>query len=468
MIPDSLFKKVHTLFFYALIILLPTQLGYHFWPEWAMVLGRRVDYLSPTLYLTDVLIVLVLLFWAASWISGIRNRESRIMINTKRTVLASKTIIRNSLFIIPLLFIFTNIYFAVSRPVAVYSWMKLLEFSLLGVYIVKTRPEARKIVLALSVAVLYSSLLAIVQFVLRHSVGGPMWMLGERMFSESTPGIARADINFSLFTYHVSLFRLRPYATFPHPNVLGGFIAVSLPLFIASMCHRVRASKKITNSFLRQFNNLTIQQFGFLLERLEKPYLITVIASGLVALVLTFSRSAWAAGMVGILIVCRKQIVASKVRLALSVLAVLAACYFLFTTFSVNDESVVVRQQLNTSAVKIWQSSPLFGAGLGNFLVALPSHIPSRAVYFLQPVHNIYLLLLSEIGLVGIGIIAIIIYFYLNHESGIMNHEKTKKVSQTIIHYSLFIILFLGLVDHYPLSLQQGRLLLTILIGLLW
>ena len=44
------------------LLLIPTQLGRHWWPEWSLVRGVRVDYLSPTLYLIDLLWGLWLIF----------------------------------------------------------------------------------------------------------------------------------------------------------------------------------------------------------------------------------------------------------------------------------------------------------------------------------------------------------------------------------------------------------------------
>jgi hypothetical protein len=37
-----------------------TQLGYHFWPLSSLVYGIRIDYLSPTLYFLDCLIIMFL------------------------------------------------------------------------------------------------------------------------------------------------------------------------------------------------------------------------------------------------------------------------------------------------------------------------------------------------------------------------------------------------------------------------
>src|SRR5476651_2543095 len=52
-------NKLSLLFFYLLILFLPTQLGKHFWPNFSFVYGIRVDYLSPTIYISDILFVLL-------------------------------------------------------------------------------------------------------------------------------------------------------------------------------------------------------------------------------------------------------------------------------------------------------------------------------------------------------------------------------------------------------------------------
>lgn len=364
------------LFFYLLLSLLPTQLGIHFWPEWTLVLGRRVDYLSPTLYLTDILVFLTLLFW----------RPKKVP---------------NLLFILG--FALLNILFASSHWVALYKWTKIFEFTLLGFYIYRTKPSFSSILVSLSIGALYSSLIAITQFVLGHSVG--LWILGERTFTNTTPGIAQYNLCLSPTNCRLVL---RSYATFPHPNVLGGFLAVILPLAI------------------REF------------VKGKKLFYGAVTTLGTIALVITFSRSAWVAALAGVIILYRKRLLFLLVPLI--VLAGLLV--------NVQDESFVVRQELNTAAVSMFLHSPFVGVGLGNFLTELPKTLVSRTIYFLQPVHNIYLLLLSETGLVGFAVFIWIL-------------RKVKSITA----YSLYLLLFLGLIDHYSFTLQQGQLLFTILLA---
>lgn len=432
MIHNSLFNKLHRVFFYLLIVLIPTQLGLHFWPSWAMVLGRRVDYLSPTLYLTDILIVFMLLCWIIDLLPRITNYELRI---------TRKTIIYNLLFIIPFIYIIANIYFAASWQVAIYAWIKFFEFFLLGLYIVKTKPKFDRIVFFLSLSVIYSSGIAITQFFLQHSIGGIFWFLGERTFSATTPGIAQIPLCLPRAVSCPLL--LRAYGTFSHPNVLGGYIAVVMPLIIFNKTKKIPIFKMIT------------------------------IILGLLALILTFSRSAWVAGVLGVgiwYLVSGNSHLASwykihiqtiKPRMLFPVLFfVLFIASITVPQFLGDSESVVVRAQLNASAISLIRQSPFFGVGAGNFLGQLPEVLPSRMIYFLQPVHNIYLLLLSEIGFVGSIILGWLLF------TTIKDHKEKFSIQNTMIRISLFMILLLGFTDHYAFTLQQGQLLFTLLFAL--
>ena len=429
MIHNSLLNKLHRYFFYLLLVLLPTQLGYHWWPSWALVLGRRIDYLSPTLYVTDILIFFVILFWVIDWISRSMNHELGIMVKTK----TRSFLIHYSLFIL-LLCLFTgiNILFASNHMVALFAWIKIAELVGLGLYIIHTKPKFSSILFPLSIGVLYSSMIALAQFIFQHSIGGIFWFLGERTFTSQTPGIAQIPFCFPSRLNCPLL--LRAYGTFSHPNVLGGFLAITLPLLLTQ--------------FLKKKNLF---------------YIVTCVV-GILALVLTFSRSAWIVALFGMAYVIVRE---KKKFIVFTLLSAGIVLFYIGNTFRFQDESIVVRQQLNAAAVSMFFGSPVIGNGLGNFLVGLPAHLVSRQIYFLQPVHNIYLLLLSEIGIIGFGIfIYLIISCFKNYESGIMNNRKNLFLSSIIIHYSLFAILLLGLIDHYFLTLQQGQVLFTIFLSL--
>ena len=411
----------HRFFFYLAVLSLPVQLGFHFWPAWAQVLGRRIDYLSPTLYLTDILVWLTLVSWIFSSIRGFNMYDLRCK--------------NKKIFFLGLLISF-NVYFAVNQQIAIYAWLKALEFVLFCWYIARTKPNLSRVTQLLSFGVLYSSLIATAQFLLQHSIGGPLWFLGERTFDVNTPGIATIQ---SCQLSAVSCQQLlRAYATFPLPNVLGGFLAVTLPI---------------------------IALRGWEERKLGRKFFVTSFVAGFIALVLTFSRSAWAVfglAILGMFIFGRMKKVASQNVSPRFIVGVFGLILFIGTwaIWLIRDtsESVVVRQELASSAVILWQQAPLVGVGLGNFLIALPHALVSRSIYFLQPVHNIYLLILAETGIIGLGLFLWFIWFIMT---------KIKKIF-SIWHLSFIILLTLGLIDHYPLTIQQGQLLLSLLVGLVF
>ncbi|MEK7543693.1 MAG: O-antigen ligase family protein [Patescibacteria group bacterium] len=456
--------KWHQRFFWLLLLFLPTQLGYHFWPQWAGVLGRRVDYLAPTIYLTDILIFLIIVAWVVPRVvQMVRGNPKSKFLNPKQIQKFKIQILQTKYLwmMAGVVFAIVNIFVATNKPIAIYKWIKVSEFVMLGWYIVRTRPTLSAIITPLSVGILYSSILAIIQFILQHSVGGPLWWLGERTFGVDTPGIARYDFNFQLLTLNFQLFGLRPHATFPHPNVLGGFLAVVLPLLIYNL----------------QIYKSTNLQMNDSLKKMLQWGLGLTISIGVVALILTFSRSAVVVGAIAIALTIARirndarpergrrelRIMNSKrfvVTAVIGLLIILLASYFMIHNST--EESVVVRGQLNAAAIKLWQTAPLFGVGLGNFLVRLPETLPTRTIYFLQPVHNIYLLILSETGVVGfLPVLLLLVKIFL---WTINNKQKARE--SFVYCLLLTALLVLGLVDHYLLTLQQGQLLLTVFTGL--
>ncbi|MDP4030687.1 MAG: O-antigen ligase family protein, partial [Candidatus Beckwithbacteria bacterium] len=115
-------------------------------------------------------------------------------------------------------------------------------------------------------------------------------------------------------------------------------------------------------------------------------------------------------------------------------------------SFLAPETSFSRRSQLTNISLKMFQDRPLTGVGLNNFTVVMDryGYVPA-ATRFLQPVHNIYLLILSETGLIGtLG------FLYLILQGLSLKAFKERP---------LWILLFLGLFDHYPLTLQTGLLL---------
>jgi len=407
---------LHKVLFYLTILLLPTQLGFHTWPDWAFVLGRRIDYLSPTLFVTDITIILMTLAW----------------IYTKKIV----PLKRNVVVIVGLILMSLGLTIVVSNEpiLSLYKWIKILEYGVFMYYIVKTKPTINHIVLALSVGALYSSLIAMTQFFLQKTINGPLWFLGERSFDQTTPGIAKAQ--WCWFTTRLCEERIRPYATFPHPNVLGGYLATSIVLILSTI-------KKTAATHIKQF-------------------FVIVISISTIALMLTLSRSAWMIAVLGsgTLLYINWKHFSKKQHIGLVIMLLVMAGITLpyLVVLNTSHESVFLRYDLMVSALQIFLKHPMFGSGLGTFLVHLPSVAQTRDLFFLQPVHNIYLLWLAETGIVGT---IVVVYLFIRYIKIIFHHHTS-----CIFTLPLLLLLFVGLVDHYPLTIQQGQLLLSLVFTL--
>jgi len=385
---------LHQWFFILLLLSLPVQLGYHFWPEWAYVFGRRIDIISPTLYATDILVFLV----CTSYVFSFHSKRKPFHVSGRTLILFCSVCV----------FAILNIYNAKQPILALYIWGKYTELFCLAWYIVQTKPGRLLLSIPLSIGILYVSVIALSQSALQRTVSDFFWILGERSFSVDSPGVAKIPLCFPFFSGCREW--MRAYGTFPHPNVLGGFLAVSM-LFLLS-------------------------------QRLARG-IVVVCMLGIAAMVATFSRSAWTVFSIGVLLMhVRHTIRAFWVYIAL-------VCIGLVVVYrpGISDASVQQRIQLAQSAFDMWRSSPVFGVGLGNFLAALPEYTHLRTIEFLQPVHSIVLLLLAEGGLVGL----------LLCSWGIFRLLRGSKQ-----YIPFLMLLLIGLADHYPYTLQQGQLMIVV------
>lgn len=406
-----------SILFYLLLFLLPTQLGRHFFFDFSSISGIRSDYLAPTIYLTDIIAMLLII------VSGIKYQ----VLSIKKRQRFKFTKYNVFLLLGFSYLLFNTIFIATGKWVAFYKLIKIVEFSLVGFVIYKIKPKLETIALVLSGSVFYSSIIAIWQFFTQKSIGGIFWFAGERAFGAGTPGIAAISYQGNLL--------MRPYATFPHPNVLGAFLALVLP-FIYLL---IIKNWKTLNVFL-------------------KIWYTIIFSLGLSCLFLTFSRLAWAAAVVGFLGINIK--IPKKLVLPLFYLLMILSIFIpILVPQSFLDKSLYwqERVQLIKAAIPMIAQNPIFGIGLNNSIVHLRNYINNfPGIFIYQPIHNIYLLILAETGITGF------IFFLWAFLKLIGKVLKTKLFFLPII-MQLF---FLGLFDHYLATLQQGQLLLTIIIAL--
>jgi O-antigen ligase len=345
-------SKIESLLLSLVFLLLPTQLGKHFWPGFSIVSGIRIDYLSPTIYVTDVLLLMLFGTFMFRWVKIQRNL--RIQIKSKKFLLL----------IVLVLFFACNIFFSPRPLLSFYGFIKISEFGFLFLYLAHEtsyRFQLRFISLLFGISAFFESFLAIAQYLNQGSLNGIFYFFGERTFTGATPGIANASINGELI--------LRPYATFPHPNVLAGYLLISMVLVWG---------------FVLKSHKRWIQTFG-----------ATSLIVSSVALLLTFSR-------IGILLwiffvfVLLVRLIAFKIKsrkvqliigavgiIVVALISLFPVAHEVFSRFaqtSLSEESVTERTELLSASWIMIQQHPLFGVGLYNFIPALAKTITVKSL----------------------------------------------------------------------------------------
>lgn len=399
----SKFKSLEKWVLLILLFLLPSQLAYHFWPEFAFIFGIRVDYLAPAVYLSDVLLVYLLLinfkiFSKHVWFLGFILCLG--IVNTLFSVLPLATLLR---------------------------WIKILEVSGFAIYISRQKiVKAGDIYKTLFYSAIFFSLIGIFQFFVGSTLGDAFYIFGERSFNSNTPGIALVNLWGRSF--------LRAYSTFPHPNSMAGYIGIIIIL-----------SSSIKHKPVLFLTGLIVIVVGF---------------------VFSFSLTAFCAMLLVYLlfITTRKVKLIKNISLSIygfvillsiitPVIANLAVPFL--NTF---PENVYQRLDLAIVSGKLVGQRFLFGEGLNSFIFAA-TKIKGTISYswLMQPVHNIYLLVLSEVGIVGLLCIAYLFYKLL---------FKNLVANNITLILCLIFIIVTGFADHYWLTLQQNILLLAVVFGL--
>lgn len=344
--------------------------------------------------------------------------------------------------------------------VGMYQLLRLAQGMLFYVYLrhwAWNRFDADRTAVAFVAGALLQATLGITQYMLQHDAG--LRWLGESLLRTDMRGVA-------VFydTHHIKI--LRAYGTFPHPNVLAAYLMMALWV-IGWLWMRHGDSKLATrHSPLATFRCLVWPATtALLLWGLYLTFSRTVIAVWLAALV----------AMALVLVIRRisghwsniNEVRRRALPMAVTVLAV-SACFAVFMwstvvarmTISASDEAVRLRIKYNDEAVAsgtslLWRIN-WTGVGIGNFTTWLSRYDTSMPSFMYQPAHNIYLMIYSETGLLGLLLwLAWLVLVIRMAWRG----YATQPVVRAGVLALLSAVLVIGLLDHFYWTLQQGRML---------
>lgn len=246
---------------------------------------------------------------------------------------------------------------------------------------------------------------------------------------------------------------LRAYAGQVHPNVLGGLLAVTL---------LATAWLYVTES--REQRAPHQNRFGTGQARNKRLILLIAYAVQLAGLFASFSRGAWLALLLS-LVLWWWRVAEARARLRPVVLTTLAVFVLLAAgwwqpVFGRLVGGSRLEQQSVEERVGGWHDSRellstgwWWGVGLGGYTAALIARDATKPSYAYQPVHNVPLLALLELGLAGFVLLLATLW-----------HRLAPFAIRR--HLLLLPIFFTSLFDHYWWTVPSMVVLAWLLVAL--
>ncbi len=396
---------INKILFFLFLLLLPTQLGKHFFLPFSYISGVRVDYLAPTLYLTDIIVFLLVIF------------NFKIVFK----------FFQNKKVLIGLFLLLINVLFSRLPAISLYWLIKILEFLVvfsLAKKMLKTLKE-KAILTAFLLSGLFELFLSIAQFINKHSVQGIFYYFGERLMSLSTPGVAKASLQGIEF--------LRPYGTFSHPNSLAGFFLV-LYFFVLTKSDLALTYKKFNQYLVLKYLFLFVSSILVFISFSKTAIIVYLLLNCIYYLLMIKSVKT----------ICKPCIIAR--------ISIIVVVSFIFLQATTDPLTINKRVELMKNSIAIILRYPIQGVGLGSYLIEQAKFSSRFYLFFNQPVHNIFLLYFSELGIMIGGLIIFLSLAKIN---------RLIKFSP----YVLSALILTGLFDHYWLTLQQNFLLMGLVMG---
>lgn len=375
-----------------------------------------------------------------------------------------------------------SVYLADYHTLSFFSFLRLvllILFSLgVGAGIASGWIRLRMILLILILLGIFEAALGFSQFTLQRSVG--LSFLGEPNlpglsvspnYGPPPFGIAKIDLDGGKLT--------RAYGTFPHPNILAAFLLLAL---ISLFYFWIRHTFPWNSLFHWGFTLKPTRDF--LLYVLWELFLGVGIFIVSLGLLFSFSRAAWALAVFAALAFSffgflRRESRRQAIKLFLLSLAIIymLSIYFGVLVFprvhiTLEEPAVTYRLRYDEVALDLTKTYPL-GVGIGNQVIySVKNEIYQKFGMFelweWQPIHNIYLLMASEIGIVGaLAFLVFVIMLIFKNFWHIWKKENDDYWSAITALGMIAMLLLFGLVDHFLWTLQPGRLMLWVVLGIM-
>jgi len=386
--------------------------------------GNFNEYASFFVYFGDLLLILACFFYGIAVLRG--EVKQKFSFGNWQITLALIVFVGTMFF---------SLFFAEFWLIAFLQSCRFAVLLILYFLIINGVLGRKEIIRFFLYGLLVQSFIAFGQYLFQSSLG--LRFLGEPILNSDLPGVAK--INFA------GMKLVRAYGTLLHPNVLAGILVAGI-------------------FWLYYLFRRNLRMLGI------------IGAALLMALLLTFSRSAFLALGLGLLVLFSLH--EGKVRLKYLLLFASVAG-FLIVLFNVegvlfqriflgdDPQSSIERLEYISVGKKMFLDNP-FGVGMGHFTLLMQDYGTVKlSPWLMQPVHNVYLLIANEAGFPGI--LAMLFLFGLVFFSLLKASRTGNEDDRLFMAVSITILLVFALIalfDHYLVTLYSGQVLLIIYLGL--
>lgn len=421
--------------FYLFVFLLP-------WQTKLIIRPAETNFSEISIYASHLLLLVILIAFFA-W--QLRRKEDSEAISPLWLSLAALE-----------LAVLISFFFASDQFLAFYHYVLLLmgiglfymlRAGTLSYSYEDSRFSVNKVITSFLASVLLQASLGIYQFLMQFSPANKSLGLAAH----------QADILGTSVIETESGRWLRAYGGLDHPNILAGVLAVALIITAYLL-----AERKMIRSKTEAASSLLLFIFYFI---------------ALTALFFTFSRAGWLAYISGLgvllalLIYNRDRWMLGRYLALLFFSAVMifivAFPYrdlaFARTTGAWQGEGRLEQKSLQERSSYIDQAGSLikecwiFGAGAGNYIQALEDRAPEeQAAWSYQPVHNSFLLLFAQSGILSLISFLAFLYF-------LIKKDRRAVYGGAVLAALIVLMIF----DHWLISLPFGVIFLFFVLGLL-
>ncbi len=387
--------------------------------------GGYWEYGTTSLYATEIILLFLML--CVVFLSVVRVKKAKFCFSDIHFFSPK------FLFLVLIAWAGASVFWSYDKIVALKKLIVLIEAVFVFVVASSGLISKKSLAAAFLLSSTAQAILAMVQF------------FSQEIYSSTLLGISSQDpADLGVSVVETALRRwLRAYGSFPHPNILAGWIVMGLAFLVNDLR---RKSKTLAD--------------------IARYPILVILVSGLI---LTFSRSAWF-GFLLFLIVCFFLMAknGSFFQMAKTAFVVLITFFVFFTIFKepidarllsegrLESKSNFDRILSVSEACEIFKLNPFLGVGIGNYGLAVHNYIDnSREAWSYQPVHNTFLLFLAELGSIGTVIFAFLVLVL------------AKKSDWRFFIFMIIPVIVISFFDHYFWSLYPGTMMLCAYSGIL-